>query len=259
MDLIIQTIIYTILAVLIPYIGYRIYLYYFFRKERKKTPLMRKIEEILEGMETKEKAREERIVKTEEVKAKRIEFRPITMDEVAALTKAIEKIIFTDRDLSPAEISTLRRLGLIRFYGRYYVVTEDSFNVVRSLVEKMKKALEYNFSELDWELFENGIRALGVVIFHEEEGPMLIPISDPFLILHKLGMPPTDIYMLKTNRLVVGENTFILHRVEEKEHGRPIEHIIIAEVVEEENAKKYIEMRSNTFIKMAKQKVRSAR
>jgi len=222
-------------------------------KERnKETLLMRRIKELARADIEKSVIRiEESEKRTEE---RRIA--PKTMDEITVITKATEKIIFTDRDLSPAEISLLRRLGIVDWYGEYYIITEHAFKIIRDLVEKMKRVLEYNLSELDWELFRNGIRALGVVLFHEEEGPMLIPISDPFLILHKLGMPPTDIYMLKTNRLVVGENTFILHRVEEKEHGRPIEHIIIAEVVGEENAKKYIEMRSNTFIKMAKRKMR---
>ena len=257
-ELLIIVIIGTIISILVPYIIYRIWLYFTFKEEkervgikrRKKTLLLTKIEEELSKIKKEKYARK---AETPEQQVIKIPM-PKTVNEVAILAKAIKKIVFTEKDFPINEITVLRRLGLIKTYGKHYVVTKDTFQIVRNLVNMMKEALEYNFSDLDWELFENGIRALGVVYFHERKGPILVPISDHFNLLQKIRISPVDIAMLDTDKIVIGENTFIIQHVKLTER-RPTTHTIIAETVSEELSRNYIKRKSLEFINIARQKL----
>ncbi len=257
-EILIIVIIATVIAILIPYIVYRIWLHFAFREEKervgikreKRTLLLTKIEEELSKIEEGKYVREAEIPEQQVTEITM----PKTIDEVAILAKAIKKVIFTEKDFPIKEITTLRKMGLIKTYGKHYVITKDAFQIVRNLVNMMKEALKYNFSDLDWELFENGIRALGVVYFHERKGPMLVPISDHFNLLRRIRISPVDIAMLDTDKIVIGENTFIIHHVKLTER-RPTTHTIIAETVSEELSRDYIKRESLEFINIARQKL----
>jgi len=242
----IQLAIYTILAVLIPYIIYRIYIYFAFRSEE--TPIIQRFRELSEE-ESIEEVEEEK--KPQAIEIPKVE----TIDEVSALAKAISKVIFTEKEFTPDEIMMLRRRGFIDFYGEYYLLNQNALNFVKNIIGMLKKAEEYNFNDFDWELFKNGIRALGVIYFHKTRGPTLVPISNHFETLSRLRFSPNELVMMKIDKIIIGENTFIFHKVKVMKGRRPVTHLIIAEVLSEEKAKTFISRKALEIIGMAKQKI----
>jgi len=243
----IQLAVYTVLAVLIPYTIYRIYIHFALRSEE--TPIMQRIRELELSEEEIEEVEEEK--KPLEMETPKVE----KIDEVSALAKAVSKVIFTEKEFTPDEILTLRRRGFIDFHGEYYLLNQNALNFAKNIIGMLKKAEEYNFNDFDWELFENGIRALGVIYFHKTKGPMLIPISNHFNTLSKLRFSPNELMMMKVDKITIGENTFIFHKVKVTSGRRPITHLIIAEALSEEKAKTFISRKALEIIGMAKQKI----
>jgi len=256
-DFIIKLVIYTIIAVLVPYVGYLIWYHFFFkRKQKKKTKLMRELERIIATTEMERKeVMEIGETKTEITETRKPELK--TIDEISVFVKAAEKVIFTDYDLRADEIAILRKKGLIRFHGGYYTIEREALKLAKRLAEKLQVISNYSFSDFEWELFEHGIRALGVIYLHETEGPILIPISDPFSVFTKLRINVTDLAMLDEESITIGRHKFILVPVQVTER-REKEHTIIAEVVCD-SAKEFLKRKSLEILTEATKKLGGSR
>jgi len=222
-------------------------------KERssKETLLMRRIKELAEEIKYKESEKREEM--KEELEVFKVKQEPKTINEILALTKVLRKVIFYERDLTVEEFLALRKLGLIKHCGEYYLITKEAFEVAKKIHDELEKALSYNLTEREWELLENGIRALGVIYMHETEGPMLIPIADPFTLFRKLKISVMDLAMLDEESIMIGSHRFVLIPVKVSER-REKEHIIIAEIVSDK-AKDFLKNRSLEILTEAKRRI----
>ena len=179
----------------------------------------------------------------------------VSIDEISALVKALNMIVFSDKDIPLNEIKTLKRLGFIETHGRYYVVTPEAFKFARSLFKKLKPTVEREISDFEWEIYQHGIRALAVVYFDEKVGPIFVKLFDRFGILNKLKMNPLDLCMLETEKISINNYTFLLFNISTAGEKRTVTHTILCETVSVDSAKDFLKERGMEIIKLAKEKL----